>query len=382
VVVVRPVSKFSVVAFMLGPGLAWAGPLDESAEFEGGSEATSIGLGWLFEGANRVDVEGEALLGGDITVLRTTVAYEQRRGEITLGATFGYTDIDIDYSPRTVTFPADRRESNRQAQIDLSWKATPAIELTGLVRGYEGFPDYRSVWIAEYYEQLFGFVPGYRDADPAGWALGAGAAWDLVPGTTRINFNLGYGEDEIVEGWSFGIGGLTSGRQRLETTSGGATWLQVIRGWLKMETSIRFQEITDRESRFQGQTNLAAALGPDWTLRVNAGATRERPSFEAHFVGVMVDYEFLPGWHVAVNSRYYEDSGEIESYGFSTAAPGLQAYELGASILYDKDDFAVRLYGGFYNTDFEPLTSTNNFFGNLYRDRDWWVTRIAVSYSF
>jgi hypothetical protein len=51
-------------------------------------------------------------------------------------------------------------------------------------------------------------------------------------------------------------------------------------------------------------------------------------------------------------------------------------------LLYEKDDVAVRLSGGFYNTDYEPLDPTNVIFGNLYRDRDWWITRVAVSCSF
>jgi hypothetical protein len=204
----------------------------------------------------------------------------------------------------------------------------------------------------------------------------------VVPGATRLTANLGYGEDDIVQGWSFGPAGLEAGPSRLETSSGGVAWEQAINGWLKMENSARIQEVELREPRFQVQSNWAAALGADWTLRVNVGATRERPNFEAYFTGAMLDYEFLPGWHVAAIGRYYEDTGEIESSGFSTAAPGLQTYEFGVSLLYDRGGVAVRLSGGFYNTDFEPLDPTNVIFGDLYADRDWWVTRLAVSYSF
>ena len=381
----RPVSKWLVAVLAFAPWLAWSGPVEEAAdteEYEDDSEATAIGLGWLFEGFNRIDVEGEALIGSDIMVLRTSGSYEQQRGDFTVGATLAYTDIDIDYSPRTVTFPADRSESNREGQIDLGWQAKSDLKLTGFARVYDGFPDFRSVWIAEYFEQLFGVVPGYRDADPRGWAVGGGAVWDPIPGSTRITFNLGYGEDDIVQGWIFGAGGLGSGPSRLQTSSGGVVWEQAINGWLKMENSIRAQEVELREPRFQVQTSWAAAFGPNWTLRANAGATRERPSFEAYYAGALLDYQFLPGWHVSVNGRYYEDTGEIESSGFSSAAPGMQSFELGASLLFDKGDWAARIYGGFYNTDFEPLSVTNNFFGNLYRDRDWWVTRVAVSYSF
>ena len=86
-------------------------------------------------------------------------------------------------------FPADRSESNRQAQINLGWRATPKLEVSGFARIYEGFPDFRSVWIAEFYEQSFGFVPGYRDADPQGWAVGTSITWNVVPGATRLIFD-------------------------------------------------------------------------------------------------------------------------------------------------------------------------------------------------
>ena len=375
-----------LVVLTLSPWMAWGGGpsvrLAESDDFgEEQPGAVSVGLNWLFDGFNRIDAEGEALIGSDITVLRTSGAYEQQRDDLTVGVTLGYTDIDIDYRELGVG-AADRSESNREAQVELAWEAGEHWQLTAVAGLFDGFPDYRSVWIAEYYQQLFGFVPGFRGADPSGWSVGVGAGWDLVPGATRIAFNLGYGEDEIVQGWTIGRAGLEAGPGRLETTSGAIVLEQAINGWSKMENSLRVRHIALREPRVQIQSNWAVALGPAWTLRASVGATRERPSFEAYFVGGSIDFEFLPGWHAALNARYYEDTGEIESAGFSTAAPGMQAFELGASLLYDKEGLAVRLSGGFYNTDLEPLDPTNDFFGNLYRDRDWWLARAAVSYSF
>ena len=45
-------------------------------------------------------------------------------------------------------------------------------------------------------------------------------------------------------------------------------------------------------------------------------------------------------------------------------------------------DIAVRLSGGFYNTNYDPVSAENEVFLNLYKDRDWWISRIAVTYSF
>lgn len=345
------------------------------------SLATVGGPEWFQPGGQRWDAEWEGLFGNDVIVNRVATGLETKWRDLTLGGTFSYTDLEVDYR-EPGTFATARSEANLLGQLDLSWEPHPEWEVTTLVRAYEGFPDYRAVWIAEYYEQLFGFVPGYRTADPGGWAVGAGVAWQVDPGATRVSIDLGFGRDEIVEGWEFGPGRAVPGRSELETLSAGATWEQAVNGWLKSETSVRIQKVTAREPRWQVQSQWAAALSVAWTLQADAGLTRERPHFEAYYAGALLDYEFQPGWHLAVGTRYYEDSGEIESSGFSTAAPGMQSFEVMASLLVETDDLAVRLSGGFYNSDFEPLDPTNDFFANLYRDRDWWLTRLAVSYRF
>lgn len=383
----HPVNR-RILGLLLVAPLAWAGPAEERSNELAESEAPGIGLAWIFEGVNRVDVEGEALIGSDITVLRTSASYEQKRGDFTVGATLGYTDIDIDYRPQTVTREADRIESNREGQLDLGWQANEDVELTLLGRLYQGYPDYRSVWIAEYYEQRFGGLFGYQDPDPWGWAIGGAVSWTVVPGMTVLTFEGSRGEDHVVESWSAtgipfppGIGG-DKGRGRLETSSASVSWEQVVNGWLKAQNTVRIREVTDREPRFQVETGWAAALGPKWTLRANAGATRERPHFEAYYAGASLDYEFLPSWHLAVNGRYYEDTGEIETAGLSTAAPALRSFEVGASLLYDRGDLAVRLSAGFFRSDHGSLDPGNVIVGELYRDRDWWLSRMAVSYSF
>jgi len=376
----------------LAPWLAWSGPVGGPAtvpaDGEEESVAGSIGLGWLFEGFNRVDVEGEALIASDITVLRTSASYEQERGDITVGATLGYTDFDVDYSGSGPTVDSNRSESNRVGQLDLGWKANPNLEITALGRAYDGYPDYRAIWIAEFFRQTSPSQLGYQPPNPWGWAVGAAVAWDMVPGATRVTVDVGYGEGHIVESWGFpavfppGPPILERGIARLDTVSGGVVWEQAVNGWLKTENSFRISKITDREPRIQVQTSWAAALGQKVTVRVNAGATRERPDFEAYYAGGLVDVELLPAWHVSLHGRYYSDTGEIETSGRTTAAPDLQSYEIGASLLYDKGDLAVRVYGGLFPSFFGALDVENFVFGDLYRDREWWVTRLAISYSF
>lgn len=366
---------------LLANGLCWGGeeslaeqPLDVVAE--------DSGWDWLLGGFHRLDVEGEALDGPDVLVLRTAAAYEQKRSDLTIGTTVGYTDYGVDHVFGRLETSLNER--NRDGSLEVAWQVRDDLEWSTFGRVYDGFPDYAAVWIAESYRRFFGGHPSYHAPDPGGWSAGSSLAWDVVPGATRLTFDLGYGEDDVVPGWSFNTtnGRLEPSRGRLDTISGGISWEQAVNGWLKTEVAVRVQQISGREARVQAQNSWAIALGTDWTVKLNTGATRERPSYEAYYGGLSIDYQFLPGWHAGLGGRFYEDTGEVETTGITPAAPGLHSYELSATLLYDAGDWAVRVTSGLFGTEFDPVDPTNVVFPQLYRDRDWWVTRIAFSLSF
>lgn len=376
---VRPVTKIALLT-ILGSGLCWAGEESLAEQPDVASDGSS--WEWLLGGFQRVDWEGEALVGPDVTVLRTALAYEQRRDDLTIGTTLGYTDYEVDHVFGFLG--ANLKESNQDGSLDVAWQVKDDLEWSFSGRAYDGYPDYGAIWIEESYRRLFGGHPLYHAPDPGGWSVGSSLVWDVVPGATRLTFDLGYGEDDVVPGWSFNIanGMLEPSRERLDTISGGVSWEQAVNGWLKTEVAVRVQQITGREPRVQAQNNWAIALGTHWTVKLNTGATRERPSYEAYYGGVSIDYQFLPGWHAGLSGRFYEDTGEVETTGITPSAPGLHSYELAATLLYDAGDWAVRVTSGFFGTEFDPVDPANVVFPQLYRDRDWWVTRVALSFSF
>ena len=50
--------------------------------------------------------------------------------------------------------------------------------------------------------------------------------------------------------------------------------------------------------------------------------------------------------------------------------------------LWDRGDLALSGGIGFLDTDYDALSADNQFFGNLYRDREWWTFRLAASFTF
>ena len=96
----------------------------------------------------------------------------------------------------------------------------------------------------------------------------------------------------------------------------------------------------------------------------------------------MAEWNFAPQWAANVGFRLYQDSGEIESSGLNASAPGLDGSEISAGLRWDRGDLSISGTVGLLTSDYQPLSADNLFFGNLYRDRDWWTLRLSASFSF
>ena len=66
---------------------------------------------------------------------------------------------------------------------------------------YDGFADYRSRWLDEYYRQQFSTIPGYQKADPKGFNVSAGLRWEYAPTTAFLQVEGGYLWDQIAPGY-------------------------------------------------------------------------------------------------------------------------------------------------------------------------------------
>ena len=294
--------------------------------------------------SQRIDFEADALISDDIRVQRYSAAYEAEAGDLTFGASFGYLTHFIDYNPNGTTNPLTRTEETFQGSLSLGYAWNDSLTSSISFSGYEGFTDYRSLWISEFFRQSFELFPQYEEADPYGFAISFGNSWEFANGVDRISLDLGYSRDRIAPGWE--IGGLRFNEAEstddiLETFSGSLTVENYVTSTIKTQQTVRLSQVTDRELRTQLRTNWAWAP-----------------------------------------LDLYTDSGEITTSNFNTAAPALDSNEISASLLWTNGTHSLRGTVGFYQTDFEPSGVENIEFANLYRDRDFFALRGAYSLTF
>lgn len=339
-------------------------------------------LTWL-SGPQEIEATGEVLAASDIVAQSYRLAYSGQQGPWTFDLGLGWNDYQIDYAP--VLFGTTERLHEGTPQVDLAvthdWGKDWSASLR--FRAYDGFSDYRSIWISEFYRQFFGGFSGYRAPDPHGHAFGASVTWNYLPGSGKAEWSVDAGRDEIAPGWSFNpaLGQPEADRETLDTTGSTLRIEQALNGWLKTELAVSARQTSDRQPRFGLRHAWAAAAGPV-AFRIGGGYSEEAPSFDAFHGDARIEWQFLPEWTLHAGYRLYEDTGEIEASGFNAQAPALSSSELSAGLLWDRGDLAVGATLGFLDTDYDTLSADNRFFGNLYRDREWWTVRLAASYRF
>ncbi|MEZ7921000.1 MAG: hypothetical protein QMC24_11780 [Akkermansiaceae bacterium] len=376
-------------------GLAFAGPDDYFSSIEeSSSDAEDSGsfLDRVFTGIQRVDQDFDLLDDSDVSVWRSTFAYRQERSRWNIEANVGFTDISIDYSdPVGGTSATNRREDSWSGGLILGTDLSEDLSFTFGFSHYEGFNNYASLWISEYYDQFVGIPDptNYNPADPSGSTLSGNLIWDYDPGVARLTLSFSYGNDEIVPAWSlvpnpsnFFMPEATPTRSSFDTYTGSVAWAKALSPSLRNQTTFRFSEVTELNPRFQLQNDTAWAISDELTLRAQTGASFQHPDFEAFYGGLSLVYDLNVNWSVGVSARVYDDTGEIVPVGFNTAAPAITSTEFSASLAWQKLSTTVRISAGIYDVDYGPLGPSNQFFADLYRDRSFLVTRLALTYTF
>lgn len=349
-------------------------------------------LNAIFSGPKRLDFNHETLTHDDIAVNRSNFTHRQGRENWSLEATLGYTTISIDYTDAVgLTRARERDEANWSGGLTLGFDASEKLSTTIGFTCYEGFADYQSVWISEYYDQFIGipFADSYVKASPRGLGFQTGLVWDDSYRLGRFSATFGISDDKIVPAWSPALAGGSNPMliaeptiDSLKTYSGVLSWQKAINPSLKTRVTFRYTDITARDPRRQLNNQWAWAISNDLTLRAHIGDAKEGNDFEALFGGLALNYEFSPQWSASVTGRLYRDTGEIVSAGFNSAAPELNSSELSASIAWAGESTTIRLGVGFYETDYAEADEDNRFFADLYKDRDFLLGRLAISKIF
>lgn len=340
-------------------------------------------------GATRVDLETDGLFSGDIKIVTSRVAFEQSRGAWRFRGRLTRTDHRVDYTPTFVTSPATRREDAHSIDLLIERTLSSRWSLIGTVAYGQGFTDHRSIWISEFYDQSNQFDPDYRVADPGFFSGSLALQWNYDPGRSFVSLTFSQADTEIVPAWEIDFDPLTgnatlfSTDETLRTFSGSLVWNAAITRRLRMQQTLRIGRTDTRRIRTQFQSEAAFAFNDRLTLRLQAGGAHEDPTLIARYGGASLVCDLNVNLQLSLSYRYYEDTGEVNTSNFNTAAPGLASREASMGVRWDKGTTTILASVGFYQTDYESVLGSGNvFFTGLYQDRTFTAARLAVTFRF
>ncbi len=335
-------------------------------------------------GASSVDFEIDGLFSSDIKVIDSSISFEQAIGSLTITGSYGITEHEVDVIPPPGSFilPSSRNEDTYAYSLGVS-KSIRSDLLLSITGSYtDGFSDHRSLWISEFYENSF----GTGDPQPESFSINVGIDWDYDPGRSSLGFTFGYSDARIVAGVAIDpitFIDLVVGDNNLDTFSGSVRWETALNPRIKTQQTLQVSITETRQHRVQFRSDWAFRLRDDLYLRGQIGGAIENPVFESIYGGLTLAYEITPNWQFDVGYRYYEDTGEINTANFNTAAPGVVNTEISAGLLWKNQNTSIRASVALYDSDFDPVGSgPNQVFTNLFRDRDFVAARFAVSHQF
>jgi hypothetical protein len=337
----------------------------------------------------RGDISFEALLASDIEITSTILSYGQKHGGTEWRISYTHNTLDEDYKPFMrfdfLGFPERITEEYDAGAVSVRQKLSDPLTLSVAGGGSQGFTDYRSLWLANYYKQQFSFVPGYETPHPYGYSASTGLRWEYLPATGFADAAFLYAYDEIAPGYEYEPvpGVLLKGRDRLETYAPTLKFENIVSRRIRVLNEFQLTFTTGRETRYAYRNSINVALGELWVLRTLGGYTHEDPTLRAWFAGATLEFEITSRWLVNISGLYYHDTGEIENSAFiSTAAPGLETWQGGFGLRYagEASSFSVSVAPIWAN--YEPVTIGTRPFTNLYRDRDWVSVQAAWTLVF
>ena len=369
----------AVLAF---PAVIVAGEFTGEDFSEVAPEAEEDGFVWHPDG--RVDVESSVLWADGIRLEEYSLGGRLTSDFVELGLTVARNTYALDYEPQIFGAPTSLEEEQYTYSLDMAVTLAPQWKVLGSASYYDGFSDYRSLWISEYYSQLFGEVPGYHEASPKGRSGMLGLEWEYIPVTGKLRLTAGYSKDTIAPSADIGENGLEQGRPNLYTRTLQFQTENVLTPRIVVQNTLQYTDTTNRDYRWSAQTAWNVALSEDWFLRLSAGGAIEDPNFDAYYFGGAIERRVAENWYVRLNARYYEDTGEIENSlgGFNSSAPSLKSIELGAGLRWQGVSSAINLYVGYYQTEYDPLAEDNAFLENLYNDRRWGLVQLNYTHTF
>ena len=339
------------------------------------------------------EVSSEALWAGGIGLTESAFAYRQTRPKSELSLSLAHSSIDLEYQPADfdlISQSADLAEHRFAIQGGLKQKVAPTLSLLAGAGVYDGYSNYRTLWLNEYYRQYFSGVPGYITQDPEGYNLSGGVRWEYQPAASFLQIEGFYSRDDVPSAYEVlvlqapQIGTeLFRTTDRLHTAGVRISVENVLTRRIRVLNEIQIADTTDRDPRFSYQGSVNWALAERWVLRSVAGFSKEEPRFHSFTFASTLEYEWDQRWFVSVFGRYYKDNGEIDNpLLLSVAAPALETVQAGVGLRWQGGRWSFRIVAGPYFTRYASVESDVKPFEKLYRDRDWGSAQAALSFAF
>jgi len=345
----------------------------------------------LFAGYERNDFAVEFIDGDDVTLFQSSAFATMTSGKWESNLSVSASEFAVDYVPVSFDFlgsEVERREWNYALQLNSRKQQSDSLTLLFSAGAYDGFTNYRSVWLDEYFRQQFSDLPGvqgaevYEQADPKGYNAAAGLRWMYLPATGYAQVLVSHVKDEISPGYEIDFEGLRRGNSKLETNAINLSTENILSERMRSLLTLRAAKTTERSWRYGAEAALNLSIGDYWTLRAKAGGATEAPEFDGTYQQLSIERAFGERTSVYLDVGHYEDSGEIENaFLFSNAAPGVENERAGIGLKTKGKNWNLRLYVALSDTRYDETGSNVDFFGNLYSDRDWTITQIAYSYE-
>ncbi len=348
-----------------------------------------------FSTSRKASVDFSTLWSSDVQLTDTSVQYRENRRQSDWNLSLAHSHIGIDYVPEE-NFESEGLPSHQVTDETFSVQAQQHLKLgrdftLNLGAGYyDGYTDYASLWLNEYYRLLDAKYPnielGYKNPSPWGWSAGTGLRWEYLPGRAAAQADFRYGYDVIAPGYDVSLGfyplKLTRKQDRLDTYNGRLSFENVLSSRIRALQELQITDTTDRDLRFSAQSSVNVAIASHWVLKPSIGGAMEDPTFEAWWTGLTLERDWKDTWFVGLTSRYYTDTGKIENaLPSNTAAPPVDTFELGLSLRWQGRAMAAKILAGPYWSRYDDKIAAAGF-PHLYRDRDWLSLQAAFSYQF
>lgn len=326
----------------------------------------------------------EVLAAKDVFLADTLIYLLLPSGEQKTVLSYKHTDNWIDYSPPNSIFGDSVERYSEKDSLHLAAQGPLANDFLWLAEGggYLGYSDFKSLWIDEYYRQLFEGYPGYKKGNPMGTDALLGLRWDYLQVSGFMKFSIFGALDRVSPQWDPIIGkGLTSSRTSLNSKGCRLELENVLSHRFRTHNSLTVSDSTDRSPRWSLETMDNYALSDSWVVRGTMGGAFENPDFHAFWTTAAVEWDYQQKWFLGLNARIYGDSGDTNdliTYGVN--APSATAYALTASLRCiegpNQASIGIGPYWTRYHADkTSPVTK-------LYADRSWLWLQLAWSHQF